>query len=114
MSVVVLASAGLVIRALVKLRREAATQLNSVTVVVQGLTGRLSDLEEHSRLQAEEIHNLRLALDRQNQSVTGASLDAIKAARNGASAVEIARRYALRPAESQLLVAVYGSSKSNG
>ncbi len=114
MSVVVLASAGLVIRALVKLRRETATQLNSVTVVVQGLTGRLSDLEEHSRLQAEEIHNLRLALDRQKHGVTGASLDAIKAARNGASAAEIARRYALRPAESQLLVAVYGSTKSDG
>ncbi len=86
--------------------------MNSVTVVVQGLTGRLSDLEEHSRLQAEEIHNLRLALDRQNHGVTGASLDAIKAARNGATAAEIARRYSLRSAEAQLLVSVYGTSKS--
>lgn len=92
------------------MRRDSATHLNSVTVVVQSLTGRLSDLEEHSRLQAEEIHNLRLALDRQSHGAAGASLDAIKAARTGSSAAEIARRYSLRRAEAQLLVAVYGGN----
>jgi len=101
--------AALITHVLIKLRQQNANANDGLRLAVQDIASRLQALEQRLESHREDLGDIRLAVSCQTRDpATTASLEAIRAAKDGVGTRDIMKRFNLREAEARLLVSVYG------